>query len=504
MIFASEYNKVAVLLKRLRFLILRLTFLQLAVTIVCSTIKKLLQIFLKGTVKMENKSEICFLGRRMRELRETNKLTLDEMLKKLSEYIKSINENRNENEKEKDIYFGLNKSSLSRIENGQVSEKNLKKHAENYCYALGMSKEQTNQFLRGYKIAVPDTSALLKNPQLIDELNKEYGKVIIAKIVVDELDKIKNTNSHSLGRKAWEVLRGISYGDRTILKEYTDIGIDENEDCKIISIAREAVEAYGCKVDIITEDTDYSAYLKSDENVSALHLREYMATKQEIVNMTALTEIDKYFADNYDNKDIPDKPIINSYLSNGNTLIISAVRNRSATLEQRKAKIRWLIVQGADVNKRDCNRRYFPPISHAIQMKDYEMFLFLLNECKADPNIGSRNPYDAGKVRQKNEGNMPLMIAAWEGLDKFVEALCKDERTSINQQDANGFTALIKACANGNDRCKKILLEAGADEKILDINGKTYKNHCDDCFEFGRLKDRFKHGEKKPSKRNKK
>ena len=52
-----------------------------------------------------------------------------------------------------------------------------------------MSEEQTNQFLRGERIAVPDTSALLKNSQLIDELNKEYSKVIIPKVVVDELDR---------------------------------------------------------------------------------------------------------------------------------------------------------------------------------------------------------------------------------------------------------------------------------------------------------------------------
>ena len=42
-----------------------------------------------------------------------------------------------------------------------------------------MSDEQISQFLRGEKIVVVDTSALLKNTQLIDELNEEYSKVII-------------------------------------------------------------------------------------------------------------------------------------------------------------------------------------------------------------------------------------------------------------------------------------------------------------------------------------
>ena len=118
------------------------------------------------------------------------------------------------------------------------------------------------------------------------------------------------------------------------------------------------------------------------------------------------------------------------------------------------------------------------------------MFLFLLNECKANPNVASRNPYDAGKLRQKNEGNMPLMIAAWEGRELFVQALCEDSRTSINQQDANGFTALIKACANKHFKCRDILLAAGADKKIVDINGKDYKDHTKDAYKFGPMRTR--------------
>ena len=49
-----------------------------------------------------------------------------------------------------------------------------------------------SQISVSYTHLVPDTSALLKNSQLIDELNKEYSKVVIPKVVVDELDNIKN------------------------------------------------------------------------------------------------------------------------------------------------------------------------------------------------------------------------------------------------------------------------------------------------------------------------
>lgn len=371
---------------------------------------------------MANDNQIAFLCSRLKELREKNGCTMDDMAKKI-DVLEGLKPGT-----------GMNKSSISRVEGGKTAEKTLLEMARKYCKVFGMSESQTEQFLRGEKVAVPDTSALLKNSQLIDELNKEYSKVVIPKVVVDELDNIKNKNSGSLGRKAWEVIRGISYGSRTILMEYNGDADEDNEDCKIIYIAQEASDTYHCKIDIITEDTDYSAYLKGHESVSALHLREYMATKQDLINMTKLARIDAYYADSYEECEEPTADEVNAYLQDGNTLIISAVRNNRATIEQRKEKIKWLIQLGADVNKRDCSRRYFPALSHAVQMKDYEMFMFLLLECKANPNVGSRNPFDAGKVRQKNEGNMPLMIAAWEGKKDFVIALCEDERTSINQE----------------------------------------------------------------------
>ena len=290
---------------------------------------------------MANDNQIAFLCSRLKELREKNGCTMDDMAKKI-DVLEGLKPGT-----------GMNKSSISRVEGGKTAEKTLLEMARKYCKVFGMSESQTEQFLRGEKVAVPDTSALLKNSQLIDELNKEYSKVVIPKVVVDELDNIKNKNSGSLGRKAWEVIRGISYGSRTILMEYNGDADEDNEDCKIIYIAQEASDTYHCKIDIITEDTDYSAYLKGHESVSALHLREYMATKQDLINMTKLARIDAYYADSYEECEEPTADEVNAYLQDGNTLIISAVRNNRATIEQRKEKIKWLIQLGADVNKLD-------------------------------------------------------------------------------------------------------------------------------------------------------
>ena len=120
---------------------------------------------------MSEQNDILFLCRRMRELREKNNCSQDKMAEKLNI---------------------ANKSTISRIEGGKISYKNLLSFAREYCEAFGMSESQIDKFLRGDRIAIPDTSALLSNPQLIDELNQEYSKVVIPKTVIDELDSIKN------------------------------------------------------------------------------------------------------------------------------------------------------------------------------------------------------------------------------------------------------------------------------------------------------------------------
>ena len=232
---------------------------------------------------MGKNTDITFLCIKLKELRESHDCTMDEMAKKLSVFDNGV---------------VPNKSSISRLESGNTSEKTLIDMANKYCKAFGMTDKQIEQFMRGTRIAIPDTSALLKNSQLIDELNMEYDKVIIPKVVVDELDYNKNHNSNTtIAKKAWEIIRGIGYGDKVILVDYNGPQHETNDN-KIISIAREAAVNYSSKVDIITEDTDFSAYLKEDEYVTAIHLRDYMKSRQEILNMedtimttTAITHI---------------------------------------------------------------------------------------------------------------------------------------------------------------------------------------------------------------------
>ena len=421
---------------------------------------------------MDERTKGEFLRKRMIELREKNHKSQSEMA---------------------ELLF-VNKSTLSRVESGASGYKKIQEYAGMYCDKLGVTGQQREIFMRGEKIVVTDTSALLKNIQLIDELSKEYSKVVVPRIVIDELDNIKDHSPQTLASRAWQILRSIGSNQNVITMEYSGDDSEANNDSKIIAVAEDVMEQFHCSVDIITYDTGFAARLSGKETIQALFLENYMATKQNLSDIDSLKKIDEYYAESYEDieKVLRIPPLsgedINAYLANGNTLIISAVRNKHP-IRQRIAKVRWLIEHGADVNRRDCGKYYFPPLSHAIQTNDFEMFKFLLHDCQANPNIGSRNPYDAGKIRQKNDGNMPLMIAAWDNKIPFVRDLCADPRTSLNQQDGNGFTALIKACYWGWLECRDILIAAGADEKIVDRDGYTAQGRYEEFLETGRRKN---------------
>ena len=128
-----------------------------------------------------------FLRKRMIELREKNHKSQSDMAELLH----------------------CNKSTLSRVEKvgDSTSYKNVLNYAEMYCDYLGLTEDQKNLFLRGEKVVVTDTSALLKNVQLIDELSKEYSRVVVPQIVIDELDNIKDRNTNNLAAKAWQILK---------------------------------------------------------------------------------------------------------------------------------------------------------------------------------------------------------------------------------------------------------------------------------------------------------
>ena len=428
---------------------------------------------------MNEQTKTNFLRQRMTRLREKNGYSLSQFAAE----------------------FPTNKSTLSRVEkiDGETNHKTVREWAEKYCEKLQMSEQQIQLFMRGEKAVIVDTKALITRPDLLGELLEEYSYVIVPSFVIDELKSIKNNNPNDYGLRALDLLNKIQRYD---IKSYP---VPDMSEQSIIEMANILSEELSNEVDIITADDAFAlnirGTIKEDSKYNILFLEEYAATKQELINMRWLNAVNEYYSDSYDDVEVklaikmPPKndDDWNYYLANGTTLIISAVKNESVPVKQRIEKIRWLINNGADVNKRDHESKNFPAITHAIKMHNYEIFAFLLNECNANPNIGSRNPYDIGKVRQKNDGNMPLMVAAWENQIDMVRDLCADKRVSLNQQDGNGFTALIKACYWGNTECRKIIESSGADTTILDHEGFSAEDRWDECIRIGRYKER-EHG----------
>ena len=163
-----------------------------------------------------------FLRKRMIELREKNHKSQSEMAELLH----------------------CNKSTLSRVEKvgDPTSYKNVLSYAEMYCTALELTKEQKKLFLRGEKVVVTDTSALLKNVQLIDELSKEYSRVVVPQIVIDELDNIKDRNINNLAAKSWQILMSIGDYPIDITLDYEGDENDGNNYRTIAAVSSGAAE----------------------------------------------------------------------------------------------------------------------------------------------------------------------------------------------------------------------------------------------------------------------
>ena len=421
-----------------------------------------------------------FLRNRMIQLREKNNYSLSQMAAALN----------------------VNKSTLSRVEKtGGSNFKTVDFYARKYCEEFKMSEKQINLFLRGERAVLVDTSALMSRHTILDELCEEYSCVYVPNFVVDELAKIENENPNDYGRAASNILRNIYEDERIYKKSYS---IPTVTVLMIIDLANALADDLGCFVDIVTYDYKIAIQIEGSVNENSkfdlVYLDDYVAEKQNLVNMSMLNALNEYYSDSYDDVVVKlkislpnkDNQYLNAYLIDGNTLIISAINNKTKPLNQRIEKIRWLIKNGADINKRDCGDEFLPPISHAIRNRDYEMFSFLFYECKANPNVGSKYPYDVGKKRYKNNGNMPLMIAAWNNQVDIVKALCSDSRVNLNQQDGrNGYTALIKACYWGFKDCRKIIEDAGADTSIVDHMGLSAQDRWKECLELGRYKERI-------------
>lgn len=375
----------------------------------------------------------------------------------------------------------IDRSVYAKHESGKTTPNQDRIHAFADIFQIPSEK-----LLKQVSIAIPDTSSLLKNKRIFPWFLEDFQKVIVPQTVIDELSYQKNYGRN--GKDAWMVMKNIYF----FLGEYperVEIGDSRrfagNHDSKIIQLAKATEKEHNGTVFIIHDDIDISLNYHN-----SLLLKDYLSHRCGEVNYPLLWELQDLALEDWSgfSKELH-KETLNGYLQDGQTLLIHCIRSKLPPSLKEK-KLKFLLQQGADVNKTDHHKHCLTPLSHCIQTREFRAFELLIAH-GADYNKGSldETAQTYFKNDRINEGNTPLMIAAWQGSLSFVKKLCVLPEISLNQQDSNGYTALIKCGVK-----KQIALKSGKSyeqyEKVYEylrrlpkvdplIHDRNQKRACD-------------------------
>ena len=383
----------------------------------------------------------------------------------LGKKIKEIRLMNNKSQQEIAKEICVDRTLISKIESGKAipSEDFLKDFCKIFNIQVSSLKTYTQK-------VIIDISALMKNSELIYKALNKYDEVIIPDVVINELNKHKDNrnkkNKYAKSNTAWKALRQLND-----LKDKIQLNVkspeEKENDLKIIKLARKIEEKDNCEVYIIHDDIGFST--RYEKNIL---LRDFIADELDINNFKSLEELDSLFLDNWNDYKLPTNINFNVLLKDNETILYHTIKSKN---KSKYKKLHFLIKNGADINQ-TCGKHNLPPLSLCIQLNDIKAFNILLNY-KADINKASYNNKNTDYTMTKNEGNTPLMVAAWHERFEFVKKLCLSSDISLNQQDANGYTALIKAGIKKNKEIYNFLIEKGADKKIRDRIGRTAKDY---------------------------
>ena len=420
----------------------------------------------------------------------------------------------------------IQRETISKYESGKLTPP-----PDNLARIEKALKVPAGSLAQKVAIAIPDTSALLRNKRLLNLLLEDYSQVIIPDIVTLELSGLKNERitERSSGKERRQ--KKIASQTMSMIDEYMlrykgrvlkrdtrqydvskNLGISE-KDQRIVELAKDVRKQTSRVVDIIHIDKDIP--LLADDSINAIYLENYMARRSKSGgNYQDILDLDLEF-DHLERYDVAAKQMdLDAFLPDGMTLLISCIRcNEPEKIEERNGraipepliqkKLLFLLEHGADPNKPDSNQYCHTPLEHCIERFEehrtqrydpaFEEFCILLdhgadyNKCSVDET----QPSDK-RISEINEGNTPLMIACFLGKENFVRKLCEMPDISINAQDCNGFTALTKcAVARWNkknqgkryDRFEKLYSflknEMHADTLIRDRNNRTAQDWWD-------------------------
>ncbi len=374
------------------------------------------------------------------------------------------------------------------------------------------SKDQIGEIAKGLSISADElyknicavivhTSAMLENTRILGFLLEDYENVIIPDSVMKELAEIKRgSRGPKSKRRAWQAMMKISQyqvDNKIEIMESEKYGKSTIEN--IIELAKVVQEDQNGDVFIIHNDVAVSVGGYKD----SLFLREYMARRSVNIGYYKVLQLMDEWED-FDEIDV-DGVNLDAYLPDGMTLLIDCIRCNTKEKKEKNhnredietskilQKIKFLLDHGADINLTDRYQHGLTPLAHCVQTKQIEVFDYLISR-GADYNKGSIDTLNTSKFKMQNEGNTPLMIACYEGKKVFVDRFLKLEDVSYNQQDANGWTALIKAAASRNENLKndntkyiknfqyiydKLSSMSEVDQKIRDRQNRTAKDFWD-------------------------
>jgi len=315
-------------------------------------------------------------------------------------------------------------------------------------------------------IFVLDTCVILNRPRIINQLlgNENISQIIIPDTVISELNYQKD---HGQKQQAWLAMVTIE----KFRKEYPhklSIVHEENangiNDQKIIFAATQVAKRnIHSIVYMLTNDVFFSLAEIKLHNLEVLNLQDFEEKFPINANGFNREASFRFFAEVKAGNIKAAKIALSKganpnfiHPESGYTPLIQAVRNRDKSMTE-------FIANHPKTNCDLCDEAKYrlPAISHAVQLGEMALVKTLV-EAGADIDCQSQG---------KNRGNTALMISAWHGKQDFVQYFYQNGACP-NQQDSNGFTALIKACIKKQVSCAKFLYPL-TDPKIRSFEGLT-------------------------------
>lgn len=323
-------------------------------------------------------------------------------------------------------------------------------------------------------IFVLDTCVILNRPRIINQLlgNENISQIIIPDTVISELNYQKD---HGQKQQAWLAMVTIE----KFRKEYPlklSIVHEENangiNDQKIIFAATQVAKRnIHSIVYMLTNDVFFSLAEIKLHNLEVLNLQDFEEKFPINANGFNREASFRFFAEVKAGNIKAAKIALSKganpnfiHPESGYTPLIQAVRNRDKSMTE-------FIANHPKTNCDLCDEAKYrlPAISHAVQLGEMALVKTLV-EAGADIDCQSQG---------KNRGNTALMISAWHGKQDFVQYFCQNEACT-NQQDSNGFTALIKACIKKQVSCAKFLYPL-TDPRIRSFEGLTALDYAIKC-----------------------